>query len=145
MGSTQFSSSSTDLIRINKSLLGLVKQKILTQILDELLLRGFNWLWLASDLLYRLIYEVNLQSTVRKIDSMVADRSCCLKRAWKIFMPSQPPPQIPNSCPWTTFHSNTALCTLHVLFLESDKGCHFPFGRQKNIKLMHRIIFYLFL
>lgn len=96
MGPTQFSSSSTDLIRINKSLLGLVK-KILTQILDELLLRGFNWLWLASDLLYRLIYEVNLQSTVGKIDSLVTDRSCYLNRAWKIFMPSQPPPQTPTS------------------------------------------------
>lgn len=96
MGSTQFSSSSTDLIRINKSLLGLVKKKKnLTQILDELLLRGFNWLWLASDLLYRLIYEVKLQSTVGKIDGVVADRSCCLNRAWKIFVPFQPPPQMP--------------------------------------------------
>lgn len=90
------------------------------------MLRGFNWLWLASDLLYRLIYEVNLQSTGGKIDSMVADRSCCLNKAWKIFMPSPAPTKN------TQFHvgGQHALgalmgpeLALQVLFLELDKDC----------------------
>ena len=114
--------------------------------MDELLLRGFNWLWLASDLLYRLIYEVNLQSTVGKIDSLVTDRSCYLNRAWKILCHLSPHHKHPLSYLKTALHRKLldpklALC---VLFIKSDTCCYFRICREKNIQLICRIICFAF-
>lgn len=53
-------------IRVTKGLEALRRAGEGSGFSDDILWRGFHWLWLPSDLSYRLIYEVNWLSSVRK-------------------------------------------------------------------------------